>query len=80
MITEKTIEVLTDAERAERAKNGTTKEDVVRRSVKPKKAKSLQNTPDVRKGKVKFTRSSGGRRNNRRAMLEELNRDFDVED
>ena len=79
-ITEKTIEVLTDAERAERAKNGTTKEDVVRRSVKPKKTKSLQNTPDVRKGKVKFTRSSGGRRNNRRAMLEELNRDFDVED
>ncbi len=79
-ITEKTIEVLTEEERAELAKNGTTKEDVVRRSSRPEKVKNPQNTTDVRKGKVKFTRSSGGRRNNRRAMLEELNRDSDGED
>ena len=58
------------------AEKGTTKEDVVRRS-RPKKPAvqpvsfKNQDIPE-RKGKVKFNRANGGRRNNRKALLAEM--------
>lgn len=74
-ITEKNIEILSEEERAELAKKGTTKADVVKRAKpetkKPVSRRSPEPVPD-RKGTVKFTRSNGGRRNNRKALMAEL--------
>jgi hypothetical protein len=61
-ITEDKIELLSQEEREKFLSKETKKEDVVRRNSTP-----------VPKGKIKFNRASGGRRNNRRAMREELN-------
>ena len=75
-ITEDHIELLSDEERAALAEKGTTKEDVVRRS-RPKKPAvqpvsfKNQDIPE-RTGKVKFNRANGGRRNNRKALLAEM--------
>lgn len=77
-ITEDRIVLLTDEEKAQMAKRGKTRDDVVNRSRSKNQmpaAKKVE-VPDHR-GTVKFTRSSGGRRNNRRAMLAELHGNID---
>lgn len=84
-ITENEIVLLTEEERAARKNGDVSKEDCVRRLEKkstPKASSKERRTyddrswtpirPAERKGTVKFTRASGGRRNNRRAMLAEL--------
>lgn len=71
-ITENNIELLSEEERKAFAEKGTTKEDVVRRKTakKPVQEQRKKSIPE-RGGKVKFTRTSGGRRNNWRAAMAE---------
>lgn len=72
-ITEDGIVLLSEKEREELAGKKTTREDYIRRPEKKAGAsvKRTEKKPE-KKGTVKFTRTGGGRRNNRRAMLEEL--------
>lgn len=76
-ITEDGIVLLSDEERALLSGKETTRDDYVHRPAKKEEQAADRVTwtpasPAPKKGKVKFTSSDGGRRNNRRAMLAEL--------
>lgn len=75
-ITENSIEILSEEERKELSK-----EDAIKRkkTVRKDEKKNYSYVPErksdkgpEKKGTIKFARSNGGRRNNRRAMLAEL--------
>lgn len=81
-ITEKNIILLTEEEKALRRNNELDRKDIVSRpkkTDKPLKSAAKPTSDSVKKGTVKFNRSQGGRRNNRRAMLAELEEHTDNE-